>query len=302
VRELLCIPPTVGELWINRCGAYGPGDTEKPTSNVWRVIRNMPHPKEYLPGATAFVMAGTPGWFANERDWYSACFKFDVPIWLIGVGGSGGRPEWVAPYRDLIKVATVRDEAAQTTLVGAGLTPRLFLDPAFHAPYFGPREKKFRVVLVYRRKREPKEVAHSAIDEAYVKVFEKFRDKIDCVTVHEPNEIAHAAKLLGVEPFFSHEYRRYADIYAAAEIVVGGRFHGAVPALASEGEAHLLYQCRKTEGLTCWDWLPVRVHRHQDWQDIELGIRRNQDDVNERIRVDGRAHRQHLAEALGGQL
>ena len=295
VRRLLDPAPADSEIWINRFGVRLAG-TE---SNVWKVLRNMPPVAEYLPMARAFVCAGTPAWLNNTRDWWELCIEHNVPIWLIGVGSRQNNADMLPLGKHLIEVATTRDHGAGKMLTAAGVPHERFLDPGFHAPYFHPRPKIFPVVLTYRHRRAHHECDQEGREAAYVALWRKFRDAIAAVVVHEPDEIAHARRLFGVEPFFSHDWRRYAEVYCATEHYIGGRLHGAIPVLAGGGTAHLLYCNAKTEGVTAHDWLPVTCHKHEAWDDIALGRGHDPAEVRARIQADFTAHRGYIQEAVG---
>ena len=288
VRRLLGIQPTEGEIWVNRTGCEWPGAG----TNIWRVVRNMPPPDEFMPHARAFVMAGTPGWLNGDISWCHWCMEHETPIWLIGVGSRQHGEDMLKWIKPQIKVATARDADACAVLTEYGVEHERFLEPGFHAPYFAPQPKDLDVVLTFRRERKLHEEMQPCRLAAYRGLYAKFKDRIDCVLVHEPNEVEFARRLFGVEPFFSHEPRRYADIYCRARHYVGGRVHGAVPVLAAGGEAHLLYHEAKTETLTGYDWLPVRCYRHPDWEQVELGL--EGDNVQERIAADFAAHAAYL--------
>jgi len=287
VRELLPTSPLHGEVWVNRTGCKG-------ETNLWRVIRNMPDRAAYLPHARAMLFAGTPAWLAvSEVEWYDACIASNVPMWLVGVGGKQHRPETLARAKGVIEVATARDADGLATLREYGIECERFLDPGFHAPYFYPRDRRFDVVFTYRDRGAHHEADRATRVAAYLGLYAKFRDRIDAVVVHEPNEIPIARELFGVEPFFSHDHRRYADIYCAARHYIGGRLHGAIPTLAGGGTAHMLYCNAKTEGVTAHGaWLPVTCHKHDDWEAITLDA--EGDDVQEHIQADFAAHAAYL--------
>jgi len=293
VRRLLNVAPEESEIWINRFGVkFGGVET-----NVWQALRNMPPTEEYMPHARAFVFAGSPAWLHNNADWWERCIEHNLPIWIIGGGSRQSHPEVLERGKHLIQVATVRDAQAETFLSEADVPCRRFLDPGFHAPYFHvPRVRDIGLVLTYRERRAHHEESQAVREAAYVGLWKKFRP--DVLVVHEPNEIEPARRLFGVEPFFSHEHRRYADIYCRARAYIGGRLHGAIPVLAAGGEAHLLYSNAKTEGVTGVPWLPVTSTRHPDWEDIEIGMDVDEKDISERVHDDFVAHSLYIEEKL----
>ena len=274
VRQLIAPKLEQGELWVNRFGCRLPDGTH---SSHWRLVRNMPSIDECMSECTAFVMAGTPGWGKPEIAWYDAAVRHGKPIWLIGIGGSGKWPEGeLAPYANAVAVATVRDDTAHKALDRAGIPHRRFIDPAFHAPYMKivhTHDKRFDTVLTYKAATKQDDAEeHRA---AYRALYERFRERIACVLVHECGEIVEAHQLFGVRPFFSSEPRRYVDIYAQAQHYIGGRFHGAVATIATGGEAHVLYskQNHKTEGLS-ERWMAVRCYAHAEHEKVAFGLYR----------------------------
>lgn len=293
VRRLLGVAPTEGEIWVNRTGCEWAGLG----TNLWRVIRNMPSPDEFMRHARAFVMAGSPGWLNGDISWCEWCQDHGTPIWLVGIGCRQHHEDMLKWLKPLIAVATARDADACDVLAEYKIEHERFLEPGFHAPYFTPRRKDLDVVLTFRRERKIHEEMQPIRMDAYRGVYAKFKRRIACVVVHEPSEIEFARRLFGVEPFFSHEPRRYADIYCRARHYIGGRLHGAVPVLASGGEAHLLYNQTKTEAVTAHDWLPVRCYRHPEWEQIELGL--EGDNVQERLQADLAAHAAYLRARIG---
>ena len=288
-----------GEVWAPRTSCEF-GEDRQP---LWRCARTMPSIKECLKGARAFVLAGTPAWMGGSlNEWWEACIETTTPIWLIGVGRNlKGNEDLLERAKPLIQVATTRDANATKMLRNAGVPCQRFLEPGFHAPYWKPKPKKLRIVLAYRGKRHGGEPDDDARHAVYRAVYAKFKDRIDSVVVHQPDEIETARKLFGRTAFFSHEPRRYAEVYCQTQCYIGGRLHGAVPVLACGGEAHLLYHADKTEALTAYaDWLPVRLHEHQDWESIKPGLRYDKGTVRETIAEDKRQHGGYLRRALCG--
>lgn len=164
VRRLLDVRTCEGEIWINRFGVR----VGEKHSAVWRVLRNMPPPAEYLPTARAFVCAGTPAWLHHNADWWLRCLEHNVPIWLIGVGSMQPHADVLDRCKHLIKVATVRDHGASKMLGEAGVPCKRFLDPGFHAPYFGPRGKTIDLAFTYRLHQHVHEPCREIRDAAYV--------------------------------------------------------------------------------------------------------------------------------------
>ena len=288
-----------GELWAPRTSCEFKGERQP----LWRCARTVPSIKECLKGARAFVMAGTPAWMGGSlNEWWEACIETKTPIWLIGVGRRmRADEELLARAKPLIKVATTRDANAGKMLAAAGIPFQRFLEPGFHAPYWKPKPKRFRMVMCYRHKQHGGEPEQAERQAAYQMLFRKFRGRINRIVVHQADEIEIARKLFGCRVFFSHEPRRYAEIYCQTQCYVGGRLHGAVPVLACGGEAHLLYHADKTEALSAHaDWLPVRVHEHADWDKIEPGLKCDKPAVRKAIEADKRAHAGYLRRALCG--
>ena len=285
VLRLLDLPRDASVCWINR----------------FCIQPNLPAPEQLLAQARAFVMAGSPAWIDNEERWYEAALKNNTPNWLVGVRMSQTNRDVLKQCARLVKVATTGDFCATLSLNAAGIAHKTFLDPAFHAPYFTPREKDIDIVFCYRRgvfAGEPDAARMAAI---YERLFLRFRDRIGAVVVHEPQEVAIARRIFNRPVFFNSDPAAYADVYGRARVFIGGRIHGAVPVLAMGGEAHLLYGNKwgKQAGVTeNTHRLPVRVYKPEDWERIKPGINGHPDAALAEIAEDFAEHRAYLKARL----
>lgn len=281
------ITGTEGEttVWINKATATVGGQT----GQMWACDPYMPPIRDLLPLCRAFVVAGTPSWLDSPAGLLGYCVDAATPVWMIGVGT---KQRGVAQLRELVEmdlliVATVRDEQAAGTLREGGWDAPIFLDPAFHATYLGvPKTRD----IVYC-------FAPGYHDE-HAGLYAAHKDRVDLVVVHSPHEIAMCRDVLGVTPYFNHEYTAYKAIYGSCRCYLGGRLHGAIATIAQGGEAHVLYSAPKRDMLKRWEGrLPVSVEHPGDWRNVKPGLPR--DGAGELIEADFAAHAAHVRARIG---
>jgi len=214
---------------------------------LWKVLTNMPSPDELCRNAKAFVVAGTPEWVNYAQEFYQACLKHDVPIYLVGVGMVEGH-QLLSRCKSVIKGATVRDRFARRTLKRVGISAPWFPDPAFHGDFPQSSKKKFSLVINYRAKGGNGNF-RSDYDDYWRRVAKKFGSEIDLVTVHEAGEYERAAAIFDAPIFYSSNYMDYKPIYANTARYLGGRIHGATPVVATGGTAWLVYRAKKVDAM-----------------------------------------------------
>ena len=267
-------------VWISKSTATVGGKT----GMMWSCDPYMPDLRELLPLCRAFVVAGTPSWLNSPAAPLLRCIETKTPVWMIGVGKKQGNVALLQTLvqNGLLAVATARDEQAAETLGSAGVTAPIFLDPAFHATY-PPVPKTRDIVFCFA----PSSAAETTA------LYEAHKGRIDLVVVHSPHEIAMCRDVLGVVPYFNHEYTAYKAIYGSCKCYMGGRLHGAIATIAQGGEAHVLYSAPKRDMLKRWEGrLPIAVEHACDWQKIKPGLPR--DGVAELLAADFAAHAAYL--------
>lgn len=263
-------------VWVSKSTAAINGKT----CQMWKCDPYMPAIRDLLPMCRAFVVAGTPSWLDSAAGPLCRCVETKTPVWMIGVGRKQSNIPVLRKLVEngLLAVATVRDEPAAETLRSAGHIAPMFLDPAFHARY--PGAPKTRDIVYCFAPGNDDE--HAALHGAY-------KDSIDLVVVHSPHEIAMCRDVLGVVPYFNHEYAAYKAVYGSCRSYMGGRLHGAIATIAQGGEAHVLYSAPKRGMLKRWEGrLPVSVERPCDWQKIKPGL--SCDGTAKLIEADFAAH------------
>jgi len=236
------------KVFVNRCQLRaGSGFTP-----MWKSQRNMCSPRELVEHASGLVVAGSPEWVRFFEEFYEVAIEHNLPIYLVGVGMR------CVAKRDLILLdrvkhlvcgATVRDRHAAVTLKEVGIPCKWFPDPAFSADYPIPESKRYGLVVNYRAAGGNGEhEARDDFDYCWREIANSV-DQIDLVTVHEQVEYNRACKIFKAPVFYSSDHREYKDIYANAEVYIGGRIHGAVPVVACGGTAHVFYDSTKIDAL-----------------------------------------------------
>jgi len=239
--------------------------------------------------ARAVVFAGTPAWLTRPLALWRAVIQHKTPVWLVGVGMYQARGDLPivrdAVHKHLVPVATVRDRFAKQMLLEAGIKDApCFYDPGFHAAHT-PCSPNGKIVLGYHH-------ADCFPPDMWLALAKRFHDRIAAVVVHQPHEIEPARALFGKEPFYHSDYRAYDAAYSRGSIYVGARLHGAVAALASGAEAHVIYVARKMAMLKRLEGeLPVRVYAPAAAGSIEVGLRERHPDRMKRIAADFAAHK-----------
>ncbi len=251
VFRLLGIRPENPKVFINRCQV----DRCHVVDNqpLWKYLTNMASPDELCRSARALVIAGTPQWVEMAQEFYQAAAKYQVPVYIVGVGlsGNGHRARGaLIAVQDLIVGATVRDYHAAKTLSRVhGIPCAWFPDPAFSAEY-PDTLWRYDLVLNYRAGGGDAHELNDGLDEHWRAVWEQNRERIDLVTVHDMREIGPARSLFpGNTVFYSGDYRDYKVVYSQAAHYIGGRVHGAIPVVATGGTAHLYYDGPKADAM-----------------------------------------------------
>jgi len=264
---------------------------------LWKVLANMPPPDELCRNAKGFVVAGTPEWVNYAQEFYKACLRRGVPIYLVGVGMTEDH-KLLAQCRPLIKGATVRDRFAKSALLKAGISAPWFPDPAFHADFPQPPEKKFSLVVNYRAK-GGNGAFKDDHDGYWRRVAREFGRDIGIVTVHEAGEYERAAAIFDAPIFYSSNYLDYKPIYASAARYLGGRIHGAVPVVASGGTAWLVYRAKKVDAMRQVAKLgeTLRVLSYREFPDSL--DRRSPDSMLRELEARRVQHRAYWAECRG---
>lgn len=242
--------------------------------------------------ARALVFAGTPAWLTKPLALWREAIHHKTPIWLIGVGmyqGKGNLPVLrEAVDKGLVQVATVREDFAGQMMRDARVKDApCFYDPGFHARHT-PCAANGKIVLGYRH-------ANCFPPDMWLALAKRFHDRIATTVVHQPHEIEPARALFGKEPFYHSDYRAYDEAYSRGSIYIGARLHGAVAALASGAEAHVIYVARKMAMLKRLEGeLPVRLYAPSAAGSIEVGLRERYPASLERIQADFAAHKAYL--------
>lgn len=239
-----------------------------------------PTQRQLMEGAKGMIFAGTPEWANFQHELYNHAHHTGTPIYIIGAG-----MEQILSGLNSVNLAccTVRDDHAQRYLEKFGFKSRMFLDPAFHANYPKP-DGKLDVVLNYRAAGDGgKYTDHN--DKVWLKLYSKFRDRIELITAHEFGEYLRARELFpDTEVFFTTEPAGFQQVYANAQHYIGGRIHGAVQVVATGGTANLLYGNPKKESygdqkrdcmkqarrILGGEEAPLRVLRYDKSGEVEL--------------------------------
>ncbi len=268
----------------------------------WRLLRNLGDLRSLFSHARAFVVAGTPEWIDTVQELYELSAIFGVPIWIVGVGGGqqGQLQHLRRPHAEgLIVTATARDEAAMAALGSCGIPVKRFLDPAFHSYEPGPVTPG-KVIFNPR-------LGNDRQRRLYKTIYSRIRTLVDVVTVHEPSEYHHARELFDRPVFYNSDYRQYVVLYSSCSTYVGGRMHGAIPALVSGASVHLI--AHEGKHLECRWWktrlgssAEVTVWNPTEAEQMDLSPGRINADLRDVLRSDFLEHQQHLAEltASGG--
>jgi|GEM_PF-1795253 len=278
VLNLLNVAASDPVVWINRCQvAVEDKDRNCSWSPIWKRLRNFGDPRSLVENAKALVIAGTPEWIDTIQPFYRLAAKTGLPIWIIGVGGGqeGQLGHLKAAHAEgVIKVATVRDEAAKRALEISGIAARRFLDPAFHSDSYQPAQAN---LFIFNPRLQCSE--HKRF---YKDLYAQLRDRIDVIVVHEPEEYPRACDLFDAPVFFNSDYRKHIALYRSCLIYVGGRMHGAIPSLASGALVHLI--CHEKKHKEC-SWLKEKLDHPESmnlWSPEEVG-RLNPDKIKFRF-------------------
>ncbi len=257
--------------------------------------------EELISNARAFVCAGTPEWLTSLETIWFACSISAVPIWLVGVGG----PETdrfgaiCATQNDgLIKVATTRDPLGEPLLAKAGVEFQRFLDPAFHANY-AVADQVPGIVLNPRLETDD-QVA------LYRDLYQRHKAAVRKVVVHEIREFQIALGM-GFEcpVWFSSDWRDYRSVYADCQVYLGGRLHGAIPALCAGATVHLVAHLEKHEYVVRW---PGRIDQVQAYGLNQVATidpaycGNDMTALRGAVKADFNAHRNYIRERLSGGL
>jgi len=188
--------------------------------------------------AKGLILAGTPEWANFQEDLWRQAGIWNKPIYVVGVGFRQEPP--LITYKSLVRSCTVRDTLAQAYLNENGYSSSLFLDPAFHANYPKP-DANLDIVFNYRPNGGNGSFG-TLNDIVWKTLYERFRDRIDLITVHELGEYRMAKHIFpDTEVFYSSEPSGFQQVYANARHYIGGRIHGSVQVVATGGTACLLY-------------------------------------------------------------
>jgi hypothetical protein len=267
VLKLLRVGDSDPVVWINRCQvSVEDKDRSCFWSPIWKRLRNFGDPRSLVENAKALIVAGTPEWIDTIQPFYRLAAKTGLPIWIVGVGGGqeGQHGHLKAAHAaGVIRVATVRDEAARRALESCGVTVRRFLDPAFHSDSYQPAEAN---LFIFNPRLQCSE--HKRF---YKDLYTQLRERIDVVVVHEPEEYSRACDLFDAPVFFNSDYRKYIALYRSCLTYVGGRMHGAIPSLASGALVHLV--CHEKKHKEC-SWLKEKLDHPESinlWSPEEVG-------------------------------
>lgn len=196
---------------------------------------NAPSLDGLMTEAKGLILAGTPEWANFQQPLWNKAKEYNVPIHVVGVG-----LEQMPALDVSLKTCTCRDRLAKEYLERFSHEPKMFLDPAFHANYPEPKEE-IDIVLNYRANGGNGNYGEEN-DRFWVKLYEKFRDRIEMVTAHEYGEYLRAKRLFpDVDVFYSSEAIGFQQVYANAKHYIGGRIHGCVQAVATGATASLIY-------------------------------------------------------------
>lgn len=299
VFNLLGIKPTDSTLYINRLQVKHSGKWRP----LWRVTKNFPLLDEIMPHIKMFIVAGTPEWINKSESVYLDCIKYDVPIKIVGVGmpQTADNIGVLRKAQHLISRCTVRDAYAGNYLTKCGFKNEWFYDPGIHA-IASQKNKTIDTILNYRP--SGGNGTHTDKDDViYSTLYDRFRERIGLVTIHEPTEYLLAKNLFpDTEIFYSSNYVDYKNIYASCKHYIGGRIHGSVPALSGLADVHLIYRTKKVNSIrklkvhmaARLGFSPILDYTHQNWSEITLREDLDLVAVKKLIRKDFEEHREYL--------
>jgi len=225
---------------------------------VWKLMSNVLSADKLGPQIKGIGVAGTPEWIRFFEDFYEAAIRYNIPIYLVGIGMDASKAEMklLDKARGQIRGVTVRDKFAACTMALLGIPYEWFPDPAFAASYTLPKSKRYTTVVGYM----------AGFDVMWRYIANQYKT-IDLVTVHDMHEYEDAKRIFKAPVFYSSDYMDYKEIYASTVRYIGGRIHGAFPVVACGGTAHLFYARKKVncavrvaeliDTLTVSDYVPI---------------------------------------------
>lgn len=306
VYNVLEIDPKSSILWLNR-NQISVKDKEEGYrwTPQWRLQRNYPQINDLIKYVNAFIVAGTPEWGNTLLKVYKLCIKFNIPIYIVGVGMY--QADYIiniikkANEKKLIKGATVRDIWAMKYLKSANIDAKWFFDPAFHANYKheGKKEDVIFTPLLIDKFRD-----------FYINLYEQIKEEISIISVHEPFEYIRAKQLFEEPIFYNSDYKAYKSLYSACKYYIGGRSHGCIPVMASGGFAHIFEHKKKQEMLLKWanefsreGIIPnIKVHDPDEYNSLNIQDHEeyNFSEIKSHLILDLERHREYWKGKIDG--
>ena len=291
-------------IWLNRSRVPIKDKEESHLSTPqWKIQTNYPKINKLIKYVEAFILGGTPEWGTTLVNVYKLCIKYEIPIYIVGVG----MPQSIhakdiineANKKNLIKGATVRDGWAKNFLQSIDINAKWFFDPGFHADYI-EHEKDEKIIFT--------PLLNKQFAKFYMKLYEEIRDQISLITVHEPFEYVIARRIFDKPVFYNSDYESFKKIYSSCRYYIGGRSHGSIPVMANGGFAHLFKHKRKQEMISmCIDKLRsqdinpnIKIHSPNDYNFDETDFKQkyNFSKIKEYIKSDLVNHRKYWKDRI----
>lgn len=299
VYNILNINSDKSILWLNRSRVTIKFKEEGfSTTPQWILQTNYPKISKIIKYVDAFILAGTPEWGTTLVNVYKLCIKHKIPIYIVGVGMQQSllAKEIIsnANEKNLIKGATVRDRWAKEFLLSINIKAKWFFDPAFHANYIDC-EKDDKIIFT--------PLLDKPFIHFYKKLYQKIRDKISLITVHEPYEYSIARSLFDKPVFYNSDYESFKKLYSSFSYYIGGRSHGSIPVIASGGFAHLFKHKKKQQLISmCIDKLRskdiepnIKIHPPNEYTFDKIDFNQEYDfsKIKEYLNSDLEKHRKY---------
>jgi hypothetical protein len=230
-------------VWLNRAEVYA--EDSRRHKYLFNQQVDMGNYSELVRHATMFLVAGTPSWRTNMLPIYKLCLHYGIPVWIVGVGnGFNGHgdskaflPVLEALYVDgLLHGASVRDTAAKDVFDAVDIPVKIFLDPAVHSKLRKPLPNSPRYIF------NPKLCDGGRIvNEQGLELWRKLWSHLQRtprrgnirIIAHNAAEYILASQTFDEDILYHSDYRMAVRLYANCYEYIGGRMHGAIPALIS---------------------------------------------------------------------